>query len=131
MPAGWTRAADSSGQAILRIEIVDPLVTVLLIEAHEASRQSARFALMYDSLPMTEDKDVLAYVRKMREHWRAREGAYLTLADSVAGRRYPLSDIRRAEAEALVRKAERSILRREQDGEERTEQGSEGAPQSD
>ena len=111
----------SSGQAHLAREHVEPLVAVLLIEAEEAIRQASRFKQMYDALPPSEPADVLGYVRKMRNHWEARHGAYLALADTLAGRRYNLSHIRRAEAEALVRQAERSLTPRGTDGEEGTE----------
>ena len=121
----------SSGQARLAREHVEPLVSVLLIEAEEALRQAARFKQMYDALPPNEPKDVLGYVRKMRTHWEARHGAYLALADTLAGRRYNLSHVRRAEAEALVRQAERALKRGDTDGEEGAEQGSEGASEGD
>lgn len=131
VPTGWARVQGSSGQAHLAAEHVAPLVAVLLIEADEALRQASRFRQMYDSLPVSEGKDVLGYVRKMRVHWEARHGAYLALADTLAGRRYSLTHIRRAEAEALVRQAERTLLLRDYDAEERDVEGSEGAPQGD
>lgn len=109
VPPAWTRVLDSSGQVRLRAEHVEPLVALLLIEAEEARRQHHRFRAMYDALPASEGADVLAYVRKMRDHWDARHGAYLALADTLAGRRYALSHVRRAEAEALVRQAERTL----------------------
>lgn len=121
----------SSGQARLTSEHVEPLVTVLLIEAEEALRQSKRFAQMYEALPANEPADVLAYVRKMRVHWEARHGAYMALADSLAGRRYALSHVRRAEAEALVRQAERALNKGEDHGEGGTEPQPKGAPQGD
>lgn len=127
VPKGWVRVQGSSGQAVLSAEHVDPLVTVLLLEAEEALRQAGRFALMYEALPANEPIEVLAYVRKMKVHWEARHGAYMALADSLAGRRYGLTNIRRAEAEALVRQAERALNKGKEHGEEGTEQGSEGA----
>lgn len=116
---------------MLSAEHVDPLVTVLLLEAEEALRQSGRFAIMYEALPANEPIEVLAYVRKMRVHWEARHGAYMALADSLAGRRYALSHIRRAEAQALLNQAERALIKGNDNGEEGTEQGSEGAPKGD
>lgn len=112
-------------------EVIDTLTAVCLLEAQEAHRQYQRFREMYDKLPIDEGKETLAYVRKMRDHWQAREGAYLALADSIGTRQYPLTHVRRAIASALVQNAERIIEERISHGERDTELEPEGASEGD